>query len=99
MRTEEMRMGAEELTKVAEGVKDPDPRQRVRAVRHLGCLRLEDEEERARAVELLGRVVHDEVDYLRWKRPWPSASSGGTPPHCCHRVRGCSRIPRGTRSR
>lgn len=59
-------MVAKELKSVAQGIKDPDPRRRVQAVRRLGRLPLEDDGERAEAVELLGSLVDDEADYVRW---------------------------------
>ncbi len=48
------------------GVEDPDPRKRLAVVRGLSRLGGASEAERGRAVELLGRLVADEADYVRW---------------------------------
>ena len=48
------------------GVADPDPRKRLAAVQSLSRLGGASEAERGRAIDLLGRLVADEAEYVRW---------------------------------
>lgn len=59
-------MGAEELRVAAGQVEDPDPRRRLEATRRLATFACATGDERATALELLGRLVDDEADFVRW---------------------------------
>lgn len=59
-------MGAEESAVAAGQIEDPDPRRRMEAARRLALLACATSGERAAALELLGRLVHDEADFVRW---------------------------------
>jgi len=54
------------LVAAERGVEDRDPRHRLAVVRGLSRLGGEGEAVRGRAVDLLGRLVADEAEYVRW---------------------------------
>ena len=59
-------MDADELEVAAGQIEDPDPRQRMEAARRLARFACAASDDRAMALELLGRLVHDEADFVRW---------------------------------
>ena len=54
------------LATAVRGVADPDPRRRLAAVRGISLLGEAGEAQRGQAIELLGRLVADEAEYVRW---------------------------------
>lgn len=56
----------EELDVTARQIGDPDPRRRMEAVRRLARFAGAASDDRAKALELLGRLVDDEADFVRW---------------------------------